>query len=120
MGMFDLFTNTSYTFLTLAQGGVLGNTETESEPADGILKVRAGLTSGANSELEQSDATLHIKPSEPFISAVGGNLVGHGIRASKNGLETTYRITGMTEGFDFHTGTLEFYKLTLKVERLGA
>lgn len=119
MDVFEAFQETPYTFLELAQGGVRGNTVKESEPTTGVFKQRNGMLQNNNLETVQSDATLHIHPNEPFIASVGGNLVGHGIRNSKNGYDKTYRIIGQVEGFNFDTNVLEFYRLTLKAESLA-
>lgn len=119
MDIFDQFQETAYTFLTLAQGGVLGNTVTESDPTTGVFKERNGMVQNNNLETVQSDATLHIHPDEPFIASVGGKLVGEGIRANKNGLTQDYRIIGLKEGFNYDTNVLEFYLLTLKAESLA-
>ena len=120
MSVFDEFPTQAYTFLELNQGGVLGNTIKAEYPAQGILKERKGLTTNNNMELMESTSTLHTKPSDSFLALINYNMVGHGIRALKNGSTVTYRITGQVEGFDFDTNVLDFYKLTLKKEDLAS
>lgn len=120
MGLFDQFTNTSYTFLQL-QSKAGGNVIVSETEAEGIFKIRSGMVEVLNIEsfggVASAAASLHIKPDEPFLDAVGRELVGHGIRVAKSGSEPLeYRIEGQVEGFDFDTGELEFYKVTLKRE----
>ena len=121
MDVFALFTTTSYTFLQLASksGGNAIVSETE---ATGIFKLRSGMVQSDNVEsfggTQEAQATLHIRPTEPFIAALNAELVGHGIRVTKDGHTAEYRITGQVEGFDYDTDTLEFYRVTLKRESL--
>ena len=119
MDVFDQFQETAYTFLQLNEGGVLGNTIEASTVTTGIFKERNGMIQNNNLETIQSDATLHVHPNEPFIAALGADLIGQGIRATKNGYEQDYRIIGLKEGFNFDTNVLEFYLLTLKAEDLA-
>ena len=107
------------TFLELNEGGILGNTIKSTHTFNGILKERKGMTQNQNMELKESTSTLHIPPSEAFIASVGGDLVGHGIRATKNGSTVDYRIVGQPEEYDFDTGELEFFYVTLKQESLA-
>lgn len=116
--VFDLFQETAYTFLRLTQGGARGNSIKTSTATTGVFKERNGMVQNNNLETVQSDATLHIHPDEPFLTTLGGNIVGHGIRATKNGLTQDYRIIGQVEGYNFDTNVLEFYRLTLKAEKL--
>lgn len=112
---FSLFTTTSYTFLELDQG--TGGNKVVSETAStGIVKLRDGMTQDGNAESYTSSSTVHIRPTEPFIAEVGGHLklVGHGMRIGAD----DYRIEGVTEGKDFDTGEVSFYRATLKKERL--
>lgn len=117
--MFNLFANAPYTFLQLGST-IDGNTIINEYSADGIVKLRDGMVQVDNMEAYDSTSTIHIKPSEPFVAIVDGNMVGHGIRAVNNAGETVdYRITGQVEGMDFDTGELEFYKVTLKKESIA-
>ena len=119
MTMFDLFTNAPYTFLEL-DNNIGGNVIANEYLATGIVKLRDGMTQSDDMETYNSDSTIHIKPSEPFIATLGGNMVGHGIRAVNNAGETIeYRIIGQTEGMDFDTGKLEFYRVTVKKESIS-
>lgn len=108
MTVFDNFENTPYTFLMISRGGVYGNRITAQTEATGVFKLRSGMNSQNNQETRQSDATLHIKPTESFLSL--GRLVGHGIR--KDGID--YEIVGETGGDDLETGMREHYRLTLQ------
>lgn len=118
MGPFDLFTTTDYTFLQLdSKSG--GNVIVAEFPTSGIVKLRDGMTQADNVEAFESTSTVHVRPTEPFLSTLGGNLVGHGIRVVKDNHDSAeYRITGQVEGYDFDTGRLEFYKVTLKRESI--
>lgn len=110
MEIFDVFDLSTYTFLRINAGGPMGDTITESSPAEGVFKLRDGFSTATNQETRQSDATLHIRATESFISTVGGNLVGHGIR--KDGQD--YKIIGQTGGDNYDNGVREHYRLTLE------
>lgn len=118
MDPFTLFTTADYTFLELAQ--VAGGNKVVAETnTDGVIKYRDGLaTAFATGETYQSASTLHMRPDEPFIAALGGHLklVGHGIRAGGD----DYRIEAVRVGTDFETGQTMFYHCTLKKESLWA
>lgn len=122
MDIWTTTSTTSYTFLKLSQGGVRGNKSAQSFSATGIFKERNGMVvNQTNLEAVKSDATIHIRPDEAFLAAVGGNTVGHGIRASKNGAPAQdYRVIGQVEGYDFVLNRVAFYRLTLKAEALVA
>lgn len=113
----DLFTNTEYQFLEIEQTEA-GNEIVKESTAYGVFKQRDGMRQADNVEqYADNDASLHIKPTEPFIATLAGKLVGHGIRIAKNETEPLeYRIDQIDEGFDFDTDQLEFYKLRLKRE----
>jgi len=112
MDVFQTFANTSYDFLTIVRGTVAGDTITSTTQAYGVFKLRTGMNSGENAETRQSDATLHIRPTEPFIAANSGNLVGHGIRVEGK----DYVIVGQTAGDNFDTGVREHIRVTLNAE----
>lgn len=114
--VFDHFPSTPYTFLELASGAGGQRVVTESE-ATGIFKYREGLMQTGTSETygnedKTNSPTLHMRPDEPFITAVGGHqkLVGHGIRVDG----VNYRIMGAAAGRDFETGSTEFYRVVLR------
>lgn len=109
MDVFSVFTSTPYTFLKVSRGGVYGNVIQSQTTAQGIFKLRDGMEATQTSENRQSTATLHIRPTEAFISDVGNELVGHGIR--KDGKD--YEILGVTGGMNYHNGSMEHYTLTL-------
>lgn len=116
--IFDLFANTPYTFLQL-ESGIGGNQVVEEFETTGIVKLRDGMTQQDNVEAFDSSSTIHVRPSDPFVATLGGNLVGHGVRVAKDNHEAeTYRIIGQVEGYDFDLGQLEFYAVTLKRESL--
>lgn len=108
--VFDLFTSDSYEYQTVDRGTVEGNKITKTETHQGVFKLRSGMVQG-DREVEKSDATLHVHP-EDYEGMSPDDLVGNGIRY--NGV--SYRIAGVTEGKDFDTGEVEFYRLTLDKE----
>lgn len=117
MDPFALYTSTPYTFLEISQAAE-GNTITDEYEAEGIFKLRDGL--GQTDVMENhgaqgtsGDATLHIRPDEEFLSL--DELIGHGVRVN----ELEYRIKIATEGRDYDTGSLLFYRLTLKREDIA-
>lgn len=119
MDVFNLFTSSPYTFLQLSSsaGGNIIDIEYETT---GIVKLRDGISQADNMGVYTSESTVHIRPSDTFVSVLGGNLVGHGIRATNNAGETVdYKIIGQVEGYDFDSGTLSFYKVTVKKESLA-
>lgn len=103
--VFDAFPefDTPYTFLLTQSGGVMGDVTT-SYSAIGVFKHRDGRSVASNQETRESDATLHIRPTESFIALCSGNLVGQGI--IKDGAK--YNIIGQTIGMDF-----SHYRVTL-------
>jgi hypothetical protein len=118
MEIFSLFSTTSFDFLQLASGSG-GNEIIEEWTTDGIVKLRDGMLQTDNIEQREATVTVHIRPDEPFIATLGGNLVGHGIRLAKDNYESAvYRIESQVEGYDFDLGSLEFYKVTLKPESI--
>jgi hypothetical protein len=114
MDVFDVFQQSSYTFLKLSMGGILGNAIIDSYDAQGVYKEREGMVVNNNIETKTADATLHIKPAEQFVHDLDGYLVGHGVHV--NGRD--YRIIGQTGGQNYHSGSLEHIRVTLKRERL--
>lgn len=115
MDIFRLFTNTAYTFLKIVQVVEGNKVETEYE-AVGVFKLRDNMTASDDLEISTGNATIHIKPNETFLADVGGVLTGHGVRV--DGID--YRITGFSEGKDFDTGEVEFYRAELKRESIVA
>lgn len=105
--VFDVFTVSPYTFLEVTRSGVFGNTIASTVDAMGVFKLRDGMVNTDNEESRQSDATLHVRPSESFAQ---NNMVGNGIR--KDGQD--YEIVGSTGGDNFDTGVREHYRLTLQ------
>lgn len=116
--VFDLFTSDNYEYQTVDRGTVEGNKITKTVTHQGVFKLRSGMVQGdrgaykSDREVEQSDATLHVHP-EDYEGMTPDDLVGNGIRY--NGVN--YRIAGVTEGKDFDTGEVEFYRLTLEKEQ---
>lgn len=117
MTIFDLFTPTNYTFLQL-ESGIGGNRVVSETETTGIVKLRDGMIQVDNMETREATSTIHVRPNEPFLTTLNGNLVGHGVRCEKNGTEAVYRIESQVEGFDFDLDSLEFYVITLKRESL--
>jgi len=110
MDVFTTFRTTPYLFQTLGQGGIYGNKVTQTYNAEGVFKLRRGITQGQDMQNVVSTATLHIKPSEPFVGLY--LLEGNGIQHEGE----NYRIVGVTKGMNFDTNVLEHITLTLQVE----
>ena len=113
--VFTAFVSRPYTFIktTPANGGYKSVTEYQ---ANGVVKHRDGKLLNGRQESYDTQTTLHIRPSEPFIDAVGGakELVGNFIRI--DGEE--YRINACTAGTNFDTGVVEHYRATLEKDNL--
>lgn len=71
--VFDVFDTSPYIYLSISRGGVAGNVITSSFMADGIFKLRTGLTRGDTSESVEQGSTLHIRPTESFLAGVPSN-----------------------------------------------
>lgn len=110
MDVFDVFDLTAYTFLEISRGGVTGNVIVSQTSTTGVFKLRSKMVRGENAETKESNATLHIRPDEPFLITTGNNLVGHGVTV--NGKD--YEIVGQTGGQNFDNGILEHYTATLQ------
>lgn len=111
LDIFSTFKTTPYTFNLLGQGGIYGNTTITSHEADGVFKLRRGVSNTALGENPTSTATLHIKPTEGFLDGLT-TIEGHGVTIGNN----EYRIVGVTEGMNYSTNVLEHITLTLQVE----
>lgn len=106
--VFDVFDLTPYTFLEVSRGGVYGNVIIDQFEAEGVFKLRNEKIQVNNQEVRQSAATLHVRPSESFMSE---SVVGQGIHC----LGQDYEIIGQTGGMNYETGEMEHYTLTLQV-----
>lgn len=71
--VWDVFNTSPYTYLEISRGGVTGNVIAGSYSAEGIFKLRGGMIQGQNSEQSEQGATLHVKPSESFLTNVPTN-----------------------------------------------
>jgi len=71
--VFDVFDTTEYQYLEISRGTIVGNEITATYSACGVYKLRTGLVRGQNSENVEQGATLHIKPTESFLSNVPSN-----------------------------------------------
>lgn len=108
--VFDVFKTTDYVFLQIERGTVAGDMIVAQTAANGVFKLRTGMNNDGRQETRESDATLHIRPSESFITANDGNLNGHGIRVEGK----DYEVLGTTGGDNFDSGVREHYRVTLK------
>jgi hypothetical protein len=117
MSVWDVFTPEPYTFLKLKQASE-GNTVEEEYEAEGVFKLRGGMTQSNNIESPTADASLRVKPDEEFVNNLSADLVGHGIRVARgDNTSLDYRIIGQTEGYDYDN-QMDFYLLELKREHL--
>lgn len=110
MEVFDVFDLSDYTFLQISRGGITGNTIVNSFEATGVFKLRSDMVRNETSETKESNATLHIRSTEPFLASLNNNLVGHGVEVYGR----TYEIIGQTGGKNFHNGVMEHFTATLQ------
>jgi hypothetical protein len=108
--IFDVFNLSDYTFLQISRGGITGNTIVGTTAASGVFKLRSDMVRNETSETKESNATLHIRSTEPFLVTLGNNLVGHGVQVYGK----TYEIIGQTGGKNFHNGVMEHFTATLQ------
>lgn len=87
-----------------------GNIIEGQTAATGVFKLRSQMVRGENEETKDSNATLHVRPEEPFLATNQNNLVGHGVRVGFK----EYEIIGQTGGQNYHNGQLEHYTVTLQ------
>lgn len=71
--VFDVFDVSPYTFLELERSSITGNTIVASYEATGVFKLRTASVKGETLESVEQGATLHIRPTEPFLSNVPSN-----------------------------------------------
>lgn len=108
--VFDVFDLSEYIFYEIARGRTRGNEIVSEYTSIGVFKLRTDFVRGDNNETKESNATLHIRSTESFLSDVSVNLVGHGIQA----MGQYYEIIGQTGGKNYHNGVMEHYALTLQ------
>lgn len=70
--VFDVFDTSPYTYQEIGDT-VAGKGVIDTYEAEGIFKLRTGLIRNDNSENVEQGATLHIKPTESFLSSVPSN-----------------------------------------------
>lgn len=112
--VFDTFKTIDYTFIQVEP--ITGGYKSVKEySANGVIKFRDGKVNTGKQESLEIQTTLHIRPTEPFIDAVGGiELVGHFVRV--DGVE--YRIKAVTTGRNFDNGQVEHYRASLEKANL--
>ena len=111
LDIFSTFKTTPYTFAVFNPTSIYGDVTQTEYQAEGVFKLRRGVSRSLLGEIPTSSATLHIKPSETFLSGLA-TLEGHGIKHDGQ----LYRIVGVTEGMNFSTNVLEHITLTLQTE----
>lgn len=113
--VFDVFTTRPYTFIQTeaVNGGYRSVAEYE---ANGVIKHRDGKLLNGRQESYDTQTTLHIRPTEPFISPINSAkaLVGNFVRIDGD----DYRIDACTAGTNFDTGVVEHYRATLEQDNL--
>lgn len=67
--VFDVFDLSSYTFLEIENNTITGDKILNEYEAYGVFKLLTGLVRNANAENVEQGATLHIRPTEPFVEA---------------------------------------------------
>lgn len=111
MKIFDMFSETEYTFLRISRGGVYGNTiEEEFSNRKGVFREKDGMRQGTNGEEYVENSKLFVKPED-----IPTDAVGNGVRINGK----TYDITSMSQGKNFDTGEIEHLKLILERANYG-
>lgn len=67
--VFDVFDLSDYVFLQVERNSVTGNRIVNTFNAQGIFKLRSDLVRNETGENVEQGATLHIRPTEPFVEA---------------------------------------------------
>lgn len=106
--VFDVFSETTYTFLEISRGNVYGDRIVSERTLSGVFKLKTGMTSNNNMEVVDADATLHAHPEDFEVPT--SSLVGQGIQV--NGVN--YKIEGVSEGKNFDTGIVEHIYMRLQ------
>lgn len=70
--VFEVFDNIPYTFLEITSG-IAGKTIVAQYEATGIFKMRTGMVQNDSSENVEQGATLHVRPTEAFLTNVPAN-----------------------------------------------
>lgn len=111
VSVFDAFPEAvrEYEFLQISRGTIVGDVISSITKANGIFKFKTGVQVAESQENRQSTSTLHIMPTESFITLNKGNLVGHGVRIDGN----DYMIEGQTGGDNFANMVHEHITLIL-------
>lgn len=71
--VFEVFNTSPYQYLKIKKGGAAGKRIESMHSGEGIFKMRSGMVRTQNAENSEQGATLHIKPSESFLSNVPSN-----------------------------------------------
>lgn len=107
--VFDVFSETPYTFMEISRGNVYGDVVTEQRTLSGVFKLKTGMTSNNNMEVVDADATLHAHP-EDFADIPTASLVGQGVQVDG----VMYDIVGVSEGKNFDNGMVEHIYMRLQ------
>ena len=106
--VFDVFTETPYTFLEISRGNVYGDRVLDERTLSGVFKLKTGMTSNNNMEVIDADATLHAHPEDFDVPT--SSLVGQGVQVDG----VNYTIEGVSEGKNFDTGIVEHIYMRLQ------
>jgi hypothetical protein len=117
MSVFTNFSSQPYKFLILKQTPQ-GRVVDQTFNAEGVFKLRDGMIENDSLESETADATLRIKPSEPFVDTLEANMVGQGVEVGRDHEAQSYRVLSQTEGYDYDLNRMDFFLLELKREDL--
>lgn len=71
--VFDVFDSVAYQYLEIERGTAAGNIITAVHDATGIFKMRSGIIRSQNAENFEQGATLHMRPTESFLTDVPAN-----------------------------------------------
>lgn len=68
--VFDVFNLSDYTFYELERDSIVGLRIVNTYTAQGVFKLRSGLLRNQSAENTEQGATLHIRPTEPFVETL--------------------------------------------------
>lgn len=71
--VFDVFDLNEYTYLEISRDSIKGNTISATYTSYGIFKQRTGSLQNQVSENTEQGATLHIRPTESFVTSAPAN-----------------------------------------------
>ena len=111
MNIFANFKQTPYTYHQMTQGDTwTGGQSGQDYQGQGVWKARNSSNVPTDAPDEVGAPTLNIHPSEPFITADVGEMIGDTVTIKGK----LYRVSGVTTAENYRTGQVEHYRLMLQ------